>query len=102
MSEELKPCRSPYCECEKGKCTHPGFFDARGSKPIVHYQSAGVEIEVGKRAFVCPVDHYNKLDVSNTGPVLTTRVIEIDYETGEFMTLNTHYKPVSASKGVEL
>jgi flavin-dependent thymidylate synthase len=26
----LKPCRSPYCECEPGKCTHPGFFDARG------------------------------------------------------------------------
>lgn len=27
----LKPCRSPYCECEPGKCTHPGFFDARGT-----------------------------------------------------------------------
>jgi len=26
----MKPCRSPYCECEVGKCTHPGFFDARG------------------------------------------------------------------------
>lgn len=26
---QLKPCRSPYCECEQGKCTHPGFFDAR-------------------------------------------------------------------------
>jgi hypothetical protein len=23
------PCRSPYCECEAGKCTHPGFHDAR-------------------------------------------------------------------------
>jgi hypothetical protein len=25
----LKPCRSPYCECDSGKCTHPGFYDAR-------------------------------------------------------------------------
>jgi len=23
------PCRSPYCECDRGKCTHPGFHDAR-------------------------------------------------------------------------
>ncbi len=25
----LKPCRSPYCECTKYKCTHPGYYDAR-------------------------------------------------------------------------
>jgi hypothetical protein len=25
----LKPCHSPYCECDSGKCTHPGFYDAR-------------------------------------------------------------------------
>lgn len=25
----LRPCRSPYCECDTGKCTHPGCFDAR-------------------------------------------------------------------------
>jgi hypothetical protein len=30
--EELKPCKSPYCECEIGKCTHPGFYDARGEE----------------------------------------------------------------------
>ena len=24
-----QPCRSPYCECELGKCSHPGFYDAR-------------------------------------------------------------------------
>lgn len=28
--ETLKPCRSPYCECTVGKCTHPGCYDARG------------------------------------------------------------------------
>ena len=27
---KLKPCRSPYCECDHGKCSHPGFYDARG------------------------------------------------------------------------
>lgn len=26
---DTRPCRSPYCECEPGKCTHPGFHDAR-------------------------------------------------------------------------
>lgn len=25
----MKPCRSPYCECEPHKCTHPGFYDSR-------------------------------------------------------------------------
>jgi len=30
---KLRPCKSPYCECEHGKCTHPGFYDARGSAP---------------------------------------------------------------------
>lgn len=29
----LRPCHSPYCECEVGKCTHPGYFDARGTTP---------------------------------------------------------------------
>jgi hypothetical protein len=30
MNERLKPCKSPYCECDVGKCTHPGFYDCRG------------------------------------------------------------------------
>lgn len=29
MSAPPKACRSPYCECEHGKCTHPGCVDAR-------------------------------------------------------------------------
>ena len=28
---ELRPCRSPYCECDVGKCAHPGCYDARGT-----------------------------------------------------------------------
>ncbi len=27
----MQPCRSPYCECDVGHCTHPGFYDARGA-----------------------------------------------------------------------
>lgn len=30
---KAKPCRSPYCECDVGKCTHPGFYDARHEQP---------------------------------------------------------------------
>lgn len=26
-----RPCRSPYCECSPGQCTHPGCYDARGT-----------------------------------------------------------------------
>lgn len=28
-SPAQRPCRSPYCECEPGKCTHPSCYDAR-------------------------------------------------------------------------
>lgn len=28
--QALKPCRSPYCECTPGTCSHPGCYDARG------------------------------------------------------------------------
>ena len=28
--EYLQPCKSPYCECDVNKCSHPGFYDARG------------------------------------------------------------------------
>jgi hypothetical protein len=27
----LRPCQSPYCECEVGKCATPGCYDARGT-----------------------------------------------------------------------
>lgn len=29
QQEAARPCRSPYCECEMGQCTHPGCYDAR-------------------------------------------------------------------------
>lgn len=33
MADAQKPCRSPYCECAEGQCTHPGCYDARGEQP---------------------------------------------------------------------
>ena len=27
---DLQPCRSPYCECDPGKCKDPERYDARG------------------------------------------------------------------------
>lgn len=38
-----KPCRSPYCECEEDKCTHPGFHDARGDDPYAKLKQAHAE-----------------------------------------------------------
>ena len=35
--QPLKPCRSPYCECTPGTCSHPGCYDARG-EPFAHPQ----------------------------------------------------------------
>lgn len=28
--DELSPCNNRHCECRPGRCTHPGFYDARG------------------------------------------------------------------------
>lgn len=28
-----RPCNSPYCECEPGKCSHPGCYDDRHYPP---------------------------------------------------------------------
>lgn len=30
IAKDPRPCRSPYCECTAGQCTHPGCYDARG------------------------------------------------------------------------
>jgi hypothetical protein len=36
----LRPCRSPYCECEPGACTHPGCYDARHQAAPPEVQAA--------------------------------------------------------------
>ena len=43
MTEQLKPCRSPSCECDIGKCTQPGFFDCRSlnAGAVIHAGDGG-------------------------------------------------------------
>lgn len=44
LGANMKPCRSPYCECAKNQCTHPGYYDARGE----HYDPSEDARELGK------------------------------------------------------
>jgi hypothetical protein len=54
MSQELKRCCSPYCECDPGKCSNPGFYDAR------HEAAEALRNKQGPPEHV-PVIGYDKL-----------------------------------------
>jgi len=62
----IKPCRSPYCECEHGKCTHPGFYDARGTAPDTNPmkalldEAAAAVVARGKR-YGEPEDNFKRI-----------------------------------------
>lgn len=45
----LKPCRSPYCECTEGECTHPGFYDARGTTPQESAPRLGITLDLAQK-----------------------------------------------------
>ena len=48
VPDELrKPCRSPYCECEVGKCKYPDHYDARGTYPEGYFatQAKGTALD---------------------------------------------------------
>lgn len=60
MTTQLKPCRSPYCECTKGQCTHPGYYDAR-HEPYEHPKPHGSTV---RKAWPFPV-HPNPKDIRN-------------------------------------
>lgn len=45
----LKPCRSPYCECTPGACTHPGCYDARGDAQTSSTKPSNPKDTVGIR-----------------------------------------------------
>lgn len=53
-----------------------------------------VVIELGRRAFVFPIDHTDSENVSNTTHVLTSPVVKYDKQTGVFETENSIYHPV--------
>lgn len=64
-------------------------------KKIVHYLPLveGEYIRVGYNAIVTPIDHSGPF-VSNNKPVITSKVIRHNEETGEFETENTIYLPL--------
>lgn len=55
--QALKPCRSPYCECTPGSCSHPGCYDAR-SKPFEHPAN---KRRISNKDFRELLDHYPRL-----------------------------------------
>lgn len=71
------------------------------TKPIVQYRREdGFFINVGKCAYVTPIDHPNHLEahsVTNGREVRTSTVLSYNKETGEFETRNTKYVPAPES-----
>lgn len=66
------------------------------SKKVVHYNDMhAVYGWKNGSVFLCPVDHPDTVNVSNTKPVMTSTVVSWDKETGIIETLNTIYKPIS-------
>ena len=61
------------------------------SKRTVKYWSATGPIEVGGRAVIIPLDHPDTFNVSNHIPAVTSTIVSVDRQTGNFETLNTHY-----------
>jgi hypothetical protein len=69
-------------------------------KKVVHYKEGNAvsDIIVGRSAIVFPVDHYNSESVSNKKYVVTSTVLRVDEESGEFETLNTIYRPLKQTE----
>lgn len=60
-------------------------------KPVVLYSKLLAEPVVGQCAYCTPTNHTSPL-VSNQRPVLTSTVIRVDEDHGEFETLNSIYQ----------
>jgi hypothetical protein len=66
--EALKPCRSPYCECAVGQCSHPGCYDARHEEftpPAAQRQWVGLserELELIDGMIQVQLDHAKRCD----------------------------------------
>jgi hypothetical protein len=67
------------------------------AKNIVKYVEGSLfYFGVGKGAIVEPINHPDTDNVSNTKPVLTSNVVDINLATGWFETENSIYIPVTA------
>lgn len=67
------------------------------SKPLVFYRADKPHlIEIGKPAFVYPLNHPDTVNVTGDGetPVCTSPVRLVNILSGEFWTDNTHYAPL--------
>lgn len=65
-------------------------------KKVVRYdKNSDSWVEIGKSAFIYPIDHPDAARVSNVKLIQTSRVVYHDKSTGVFETLNTMYMPVS-------
>jgi len=63
---------------------------------IVHYKPDPDQIiRVGRGTIVYPIDHPDTDNVSNTKPVITSRVLSVNLLTGEFTTENSRYIPLT-------
>lgn len=62
-------------------------------KKVVQYSEILLGPVKGQRAVVIPIDHPDKLNVSNNLPATTTSVVSYDEVTGQFETANTLYVP---------
>lgn len=65
-------------------------------KPVVHYR--GVAEVSHRKAFLYPVDHPDRVNVSNTKLVRTSTVIDRDLATGRIETEHTIYMPETAKE----
>ena len=69
------------------------------TKQVVHYRAGSAfNVHVGQRASVIPLDHPDTVLVENGYTATTSRVVSYDANTGEFETLNSLYKPVTAQQ----
>ena len=61
-------------------------------KPVVHYSRPAFPIHVGCRAIVVAHDHPDTFNTTLGHEVVTTDVIRMNIDTGEFETRNTIYQ----------
>ena len=75
-----------------GKHTLKGILMPQ-RKPVVHYRPSENDfIKVGHSAYIKPINHWDRLRVSNQKFVLTSEVLEV-FKSGIFETKNTIYQP---------
>lgn len=66
-------------------------------KRFVHYIGTPSILGIGKPAYLTPVDHPDRENVSNNHPVQTSPVVVYDAESGYIETKNTRYVPHDAA-----